>query len=44
MGSRQSAGGPYDFNVKGLIDDVMIWNRALSGDEVAALRTATEHR
>jgi hypothetical protein len=43
IGSRQSGSGPYDFNVKGLIDDVMIWNRALSKDEIARLRAATKH-
>lgn len=32
------AGGPRNFN--GVIDEVAIWNRALSGDQIAALYTA----
>ena len=40
IGSRQSGSGPYDANVAGLIDEVAVWPRALTPEEVKKLHEA----
>lgn len=37
IGSRSSTPGAYDYNFKGAIDDIRIFNRALSDSEVVSL-------
>lgn len=37
IGSRQSGGGPYDLNFNGIIDDVRIYNRAITPREIQLL-------
>ncbi len=37
IGSRQAHSGPYDLNLAGTIDEVGIWRRALSKEEVKTL-------
>ena len=37
LGSRQAGDGPYDANVAGVVDEVAIWPRALTTDEVRTL-------
>ena len=37
LGSRQSGSGPFDANIAGVIDEVMIFSRALSAAEIKQL-------
>ena len=39
LGSRQSAAGPFDANIAGVIDEVMIYPRALTPAEIKHLHT-----
>src|SRR3989475_4204948 len=41
IGSRQLASGAYDLNFDGTIDEVRIFSRALSSDEIASLASGT---
>lgn len=40
IGSRQSGSAAYDLNFSGLIDEVEIYNRALTAEEIAAIFNA----
>jgi len=37
VGSRQGQSGPYDMNIAGVVDEVAIWARALSPEEIKTL-------
>ena len=44
LGSRQSAAGPFDANIAGIIDEVMIFPRALTAAEIKHLHTLGQPR